>query len=314
MSEIQTVFSGVRVDRCGPMRSDADAMRRAYHDPDTRFVPIWRQRCLVSADGLALLRLTHIAPLVEAPERCIFLGRDGPRFLFATRIGGTEAPPFVDSGEFAGLRELTARLPEGDVALLAYARAMVTWQHNHQFCGVCGSNNLPREGGFLMECADRECGHRAFPRLDPAIIVLASRDSHCLLGRQAIWPEGRFSTIAGFVEPGESLEDAVRREVYEETNIRIGRCRYLASQPWPFPAALMLGFHAEAISEEIRLNDGELADARWLSCEEIRRGAVILPPAASIAYRLIEAWFDATCGESLSSLGLAGLMMRRRQR
>jgi NAD+ diphosphatase len=286
MSEIQTVFSGVRVDRCGPMRSDADAMRRAYHDPDTRFVPIWRQRCLVSANGLALLRLTHIAPLVEAPERCILLGRDGPRFLFATRIGGTEAP-FVDSGEFAGLRELTARLPEGDVALLAYARAMVTWQHNHQFCGVCG---------------------------DPAIIVLASRDSHCLLGRQAIWPEGRFSTIAGFVEPGESLEDAVRREVYEETNIRIGRCRYLASQPWPFPAALMLGFHAEAISGEIRLNDGELAEARWLSCEEIGRGAVILPPAASIAYRLIEAWFDAACGESLSSLGLAGPMIRRRQR
>ena len=123
------------------------------------------------------------------------------------------------------------------------------------------------------------CDHRSFPRIDPAIIVLVIDGERCLLGRQRSWPENRYSTIAGFVEPGESLEDAVGREVAEEANIRIARARYLGSQPWPFPNAMMIGFHADAVSREIRLNDGELADARWLSREELAAGQVALPPA-----------------------------------
>ncbi len=155
-----------------------------------------------------------------------------------------------------------------------------------------------------MQCTRPECGQRGFPRLDPAIIVLVHRGDKCLLGRQGSWSEGRFSTIAGFVEPGESLEDAVRREVREETNVRIGACTYLASQPWPFPAALMIGFDAEAESERIVLNDGELEEARWLTREQIAAGEVMVSPRLSIAYRLIEAWFDAGSGPRLAGLGV----------
>lgn len=164
-----------------------------------------------------------------------------------------------------------------------------------------------------MGCTAGDCGHRSFPRLDPAIIVLVHDGERCLLGRQPSWPAGRFSTIAGFVEPGESLEDAVRREVHEETNITVAECRYLASQPWPFPAALMIGFHARAGSAEIRCNDCELAEARWVTRADIMARAVTLPPATSVAYRLIETWFDAWDGPQLATLALAGPPLRVRR-
>jgi NAD+ diphosphatase len=187
---------------------------------------------------------------------------------------------------------------------------MVAWQERHRHCGTCGSRNRLLEAGFAMECSDDACRHRSFPRLDPAIIVLVHHEDRCLLGRQASWPEGRFSTIAGFVEPGESLEDALRREVREETNIEAGSCSYLGSQPWPFPAAIMIGFHATADSTDIACNDGELADARWVSRAEIANESVVLPPSISIAYRLIEAWFNEHDGPPLESLGLPAPPLR----
>jgi NAD+ diphosphatase len=155
-----------------------------------------------------------------------------------------------------------------------------------------------------MACTDHKCAHRSFPRLDPAIIVLVHNNDLALLGRQAKWPEQRFSTIAGFVEPGESLEDAIRREVAEETNILVGETRYIASQPWPFPAALMIGFHAQGLSEDIELNDDELAEARWVSRQDIISGAVVLPPKISVAYHLIETWFDQHDGPTLAEFDL----------
>jgi NAD+ diphosphatase len=188
--------------------------------------------------------------------------------------------------------------------LVAYAKAMVAWQHRHRYCGVCGKPNQAGDGGFVMQCCDHACGHRSFPRLDPAIIVLAKDNERCLLGRQASWPEDRFSTIAGFVEPGESFEDALRREVKEETNIEIGSSEYLGSQPWPFPAALMVGFHATATSHDIICNDHELAEAKWVTREDIASGDVILPPRVSIAYFLVATWFDQYDGPTLASLNL----------
>ena len=310
MTEIRTVFSGVPIDRCGPMRTDPDALVRALHQRDTRFLPVWRRRCLVGGQGAVPVSRQLLAGFMHEADRAIFLGRRNGAYLFAVAIDSDVEPDIASDAGFVDLRTLTSQVPEDAAALLAYARAMVIWHQHHQHCGVCGGPNRSREGGFVMECTDEACGHRSFPRLDPAIIVLTHRGDRCLLGRQASWPQGRFSTIAGFVEPGESLEDAVRREVHEETNIRVGRCNYLASQPWPFPAALMLGFHAEAVTENIRLNDAELADARWLNREEIANRAVVLPPAASIAYRLIEAWFDKGDGPRLDSLDLAGPMLR----
>ncbi len=169
---------------------------------------------------------------------------------------------------------------------------MILWQERHRHCGVCGAPNRASEGGFVMACTRSGCDHKSFPRIDPAVIVLVHRGDRCLLGRQAAWPEGRFSTIAGFVEPGESLEDAVVREVHEETNIQVGDCTYIGSQPWPFPAAMMLGFHATGLTDDIRFNDGELVEARWFHRDDLRTGAVALPPRESIAFRLIETWLD----------------------
>jgi NAD+ diphosphatase len=200
-------------------------------------------------------------------------------------------------------------VPERDAGLLAYARAMVSWHRQHRHCSTCGAPNRPEEGGFVLACSV-ECGGRSFPRLDPAIIVLVHRDQHCLLGRQASWPSDRFSTIAGFVEPGESLEDAVRREVVEETNVAVTHCRYQGSQPWPFPASLMIGFHAVAASDAISLNDAELAEARWFTRADLAGGTIVLPPRASVAYRLIEAWFDTVPGPGLAALHRDGAFLR----
>ena len=186
--------------------------------------------------------------------------------------------------------------------MLAYARAMITWQDRHRYCGVCGAANESQAGGFVMACTASDCGYRSFPRLDPAIIVLVRNGERCLLGRQHSWPAGRVSTIAGFVEPGESLEAAVRREGHEDANRHGARCDSLGSQPWPFPSALMLGFHADAASDAIRLNDNELAEARWVSRAQILDRDVLLPPRASIAWRLIERWFDNGDGPPLSAL------------
>jgi NAD+ diphosphatase len=308
MSEILTFFSGGGLDRCTQLRRDAEALAAAWEDPDARFLPVWEARCLVRDGAAARLRREELGPWCPRRERTVFLGREQQRLLFAVALEQAAEP--AELGHFAGLREMISGLAAPEAALLGYARAMVNWHRQHRHCGVCGTANESREGGFVLQCVASSCGHRSFPRLDPAIIVLVHRDDKCLLGRQPSWPEGRFSTIAGFVEPGESLEDAVRREVLEETNIRVADCRYLGSQPWPFPAALMIGFHAMAMTQEIVLNDAELAEARWLTRPEIAAGAVILPPRASVAWKLIEAWFDAEPGRQLALLRQDGAFLR----
>ena len=178
------------------------------------------------------------------------------------------------------------------ISLCAHARALSLWHDATLYCSRCGAASRPEAGGNARRCINPECGQDLFPRTDPAIIVLVASGDRCLLGRQPSWPGGLYSTISGFVEPGESLEDAVRREVYEETNIRVGAVRYHSSQPWPFPSSLMLGFVAEANSEAIILNDGELEDARWFSREELIAGNVDLPMHLSIARRLVDHFVD----------------------
>lgn len=304
MAEFSTFFSGNYINRLGNIRNDRPALSAALADPATRFLPIFDDRCLIHGDRAAMLSMEEIRDHVPDPSDAIFLGRLEGNFIFAVSIEEKSNSSFADGQTLAGLRELTALLVESEAALLAYAKAMVGWQQSHRHCGRCGAICRPDEGGFVMECTRAMCSQRSFPRLDPAIIVLVHKGGKCLLGRQIRWPDGRFSTIAGFVEPGESLEDGVRREVYEETNIRVGRCRYLASQPWPFPAALMIGFLAEGLSDEIQLNDGELAEARWLTRDDIAAGEVVLPPRVSIAYRLLETWFDDGSEARLASFGL----------
>ena len=197
---------------------------------------------------------------------------------------------------FSGLRSLARQVSNAQATLLGYAQAMAAWHHRYRFCGRCGGATHLDQGGHVRVCSQAQCGETHYPRTDPAIIVLVQRVDHALFGRKPEWPPNRYSTIAGFVEPGESAEQAVVREVEEETGIDVTAVRYHSSQPWPFPGSLMLGYHAQAGSERISLNDQELEDAIWLNREElalrIEQGLFVPPPSISISYRLIEDWFD----------------------
>ena len=285
------VFAGAFVDRSGERRKDPEWLARAARSAECRFVPVWGDKCLVGGDPLqAVLLKRHQADNYIDDDHLIFLGlfEDHPAFAFS--IDGETSAPFAELGEFQDLRFLGTALTPGEANLAAHARALVLWHASQLFCGICGSSARPGAGGNTRVCMNPDCGREVFPRVDPAVIVLVSDRNRCLLGRQASWPEGRYSTIAGFAEPGESLEDAVRREVYEETNVRIGNVSYHSSQPWPFPSSLMLGFLAEAASTEIRLNDAELEDARWFTRKELRSGFPKLPFRVSIARRLVDHW------------------------
>jgi NAD+ diphosphatase len=195
-------------------------------------------------------------------------------------------------GTFTDLRQVAGLLPPGEASVLAHARGMMHWRTKHRFCGVCGAPCTPRSAGHAMACT--ACNAQHFPRTDPAVIMLVVRGDSCLLGHSQRFPNTTmYSTLAGFVEPGESLEEAVRREVQEETNVRVGQVRYHSSQPWPFPSSIMLGFHAEGLSEEITIDPEELRDARWFSRDDLRNHQQLgfsLPRVDSIARRLIEDW------------------------
>jgi NAD+ diphosphatase len=287
------VFAGAFVDRNGERRKDSEWLARAAKSDECRFVPVWGDRCLVGGDPphAILLSRDRAGPLID-DDNLIFLGLFHDRPAFAFSIGREQPPPFTELGDFQDLRFLGTVLPPDEANLAAHARALVLWHASQLFCGVCGATARPEAGGNTRICVNAECGRVIFPRVDPAIIVLVSDGARCLLGRQAGWPEDRYSTIAGFAEPGESLEDAVRREVYEETNVHVGEVRYHSSQPWPFPSSLMIGFIAHAISSEIRLNDAELEDARWFTRKELRSGSPKLPFRISIARRLVDHWIE----------------------
>ncbi len=289
MTADHNVFAGAFVDRIGERRKDPDWLAEALAEKSSRFVPVWGDRCLVGGNPPSAILLDRAAiGSFVSDDDAIFLGLFRNQPAFAVPIDGNVEAPFGEFGEFKDLRFLGTVLPPDEANLCAHARALSLWHDAAHFCPRCGSMSQPEAGGNTRRCTSPDCNQVLFPRTDPAIIVLVTDDDHCLLGRQPSWPEGRYSTIAGFVEPGESLEDAVRREVYEETNIHVGDIRYHSSQPWPFPSSLMLGFIAQAVSEEIHLNDGELEDARWFSREELASGRVGLPFRISIARRLVD--------------------------
>ncbi len=288
------VFAGAFVDRIGERRKDPDWLAAAAESRDSLFMPVWRHRCLVEAAARQpCLRFLTRAEVAEEPDsEWIFLGlyRDRPVFAFGAR---SSSEPYAALGAFEELRKLGMLLAPDQANLAAHARALVLWHESTLFCSACGTATRAVAGGNARRCSNPDCGKTHFPRVDPAIIVLVEHGDRCLLGRQAGWPEGRYSTIAGFAEPGESLEDAVRREVFEETNIHVGEVHYHSSQPWPFPSSLMLGFIAEGRSVDIRLNDAELEDARWFTREDLRSGFPKLPYHISIARRLVEHWLNA---------------------
>jgi NAD+ diphosphatase len=271
-------------------------------------VPVWNSRSLI-ADGhppgvasprAAFLELTQIPRERLNINDLILLGRFNDTSFFAYEIDAIDPPSAPNGTRFDDLRLVAPLLPPEDAGLLGYARAMITWHRRHRYCGTCGAKTMPAKGGHVLVCANSACRHESFPRIDPAIIVLVSDAERALLGRQASWPLGRYSTIAGFVEPGESLEDAVAREVLEETGVKVDAIEYHSSQPWPFPSSLMLGFTARALTHEVHLRDQELEDARWFTRADLRAGVPLLPPSQSISFRLIEDWFNAGSDHPLS--------------
>lgn len=292
----RNVFAGPYLDRTAHLRQDAEWFARALADDYSRVVPVWNSRSFI-ADGdqprAAFLKLDEIPKERQGAEDLILLGRFGATSFFAYEIDSIDPPAPMTGGHFEDLRLVASLLPPDEAGVLGYARAMICWRRRHRFCGTCGARTVAARAGHVLVCTNPGCRHEQFPRLDPAIIVLVSDGERALLGRQAAWPLGRYSTIAGFVEPGEALEDAVAREVLEETGIEIDAIEYHSSQPWPFPASLMVGFTAHAVTQEIRLRDQELEDARWFTRDEIAAGSPLLPPSQSISFRLIEHWFDA---------------------
>lgn len=306
-------FGTSGLDRAAHLRTDAEALARMLADPTAAVLPFWRAKAVVGPNGLVALPVDHVV-FDDATEAPIFLGLDdrGPRF--ARDISGWEPADdvgdldsFLDRTEqqhpdlpegqvFAELRGVMTLLSRRDAELAASARHVLEWHRTHSFCSLCGSASDVTSAGWQRTCP--ACGRHHFPRTDPVVIMLITHGNRVLLGRSPGWPEGMFSLLAGFVEPGETLEAAVRREVFEEAGVRVGAVRYLASQPWPYPASLMMGCAGEALSDEITIDPVEIEAARWMSREELLQvfmgthPEMREPRRGAIAHSLLSAWLS----------------------
>lgn len=276
-------FAESGLDRAAGLRGRPEAIAAMLASSGARVLPIWRGRPLVAGEVLGWLAPGH--PVLADAEAPVFLGRGDGIAWFAADISrwqpavsAAEAPGLFDAGEqrhpllaepfvFAELRNCMAGLSTREGELAATARALTEWHRSHAFCARCGAASLPSHAGWQRHCP--ACGADHFPRTDPVVIMLITRGNSALLGRSPGWPAGMYSCLAGFIEPGETVEAAVRREVAEETGVPVGKVRYLASQPWPFPASLMLGCHGEALAGELTLDPVEIEDARWLTREQL---------------------------------------------
>ncbi|NND92770.1 MAG: NAD(+) diphosphatase [Granulosicoccus sp.] len=308
------------LDRADHLRKDDTRMQALRQHHDTRLVPLWQGQSLVNSAREDILPQALLLPADTAlpPGLCVFLGLLDTVPLFAVDVSSLDEAARDElaghaltrtglsvAGCFTELRVAGPLLPDEDGSLLAYARGMIYWNNNTRHCLRCGTLMRSTNAGHTRQCTRDSCGYIVFPRTDPAVIMLVSHTPEagepvCLLGRHPSWPEGVFSTLAGFVEPGESLENAVRREVLEEAAIRTGEVRYVASQPWPFPRSIMLGFEARALSTEICCDPLELADAQWFTRGQLRRfgswgdegGGYKMPRKDSIARFLIDRWLS----------------------
>jgi len=298
-------YSGSPLDRAARLREDSAWIEAALAAPGTWWAPVWRGRNLMRGAGDGHPEAVYLTGAAAGAVRMAggpwaFLGLLNGVPLFAVDASAAEDPaPLLpaDLGAFTDLRAVAGLLPDADAAVLAHARGLMHWRTRHGFCGVCGAACAPRSAGNAVQCTDPACATQHFPRTDPAVIMLITLGERALLGHSKRFPiPNMYSTLAGFVEPGESLEEAVAREVFEEAGVRVGAVTYHSSQPWPFPASIMLGFYGEALSEEIVIDREEIEDARWFTRAQIRNHAehgFQVPRGDSIARRLIEDWVAA---------------------
>lgn len=304
-------FGGSALDRAAQLRSAPDAIARVLGDETARVLPVWRGKPLFDGDLAGWLPPGHeVCAAAFGPP--IFLGLDDHGARFAVDISGwtpigqddpaatffdpTEQrhPALPETARFGELRGMMARLSPRDAELVATAKALIGWHQSHAFCSMCGTASEMTQAGWQRKCPS--CGASHFPRTDPVVIMLITRGNSVLLGRSPPWPEGMYSLLAGFMEPGETIEAAVRREVLEETGVRVGPVRYLATQPWPYPSSLMIGCAGEAISDEITLDPVELEAAQWVSRETLaevfdgRHPTIRSPRSGAIAGFLLRNW------------------------
>ena len=315
-------LAGNPLHRAGNERRDPDWLSAALGGEGARFLPVQRLKVAVTAadgpprgapagrgapgagagGGANRLAWARGGEWLEGAGEPVLLGLDGPAARFAVDVSGVPAPVEVSFGpgarvEFQGLRTAAPNLPAGDAAIAAQARGLVGWHERHPFCAACGAATRLRNGGASRACAG--CGTEHFPRTDPVVIAVVSRGGRALLGRSGRFAGNLYSALAGFMEPGESVEEAVRREVAEEAGIEVGAVRYVFSQPWPFPASLMLGCIGEGLSGEIVIDPKELEDARWFSRADLvdalagRSEVLTVPQPLAIAHHLIRAWLAA---------------------
>lgn len=320
MRHAETVtFGGSALDRAGEVRSDPAAVAALLQHPEARAIVMWRGKPLIQKNRPAqLLRLAMDHPvLAESQSTPVLLGREdgAPRFAYEidtwepdivdeTLLNqfldpSEQAHPSLQDGEvFAELRRVMTWLTPRDAELAASAKAVFSWHASHRFCAKCGAETEMVQAGWQRTCPSCHAHH--FPRTDPVVIMLITRGDQVLMGRSPGWPRGMFSLLAGFVEPGETLEAAVRREVFEEAGVHVGAVSYLASQPWPFPASLMFGCHGEATSEQITIDPSEIEHAMWVSRDEMQdafegKHPVLLPARkGAIAHFLLENWLADT--------------------
>jgi NAD+ diphosphatase len=315
------VFSAEWDDRSAELRGDAAAIAGMIADPTTRVLPLWRGRPLIAGEARAVAG--WVAPghgiLKDARPDWVFLGHHEGAARFAADVSSW-VPDTLDEAAMAAffdpvdyhhpavpadhvfveLRGLMLSLSATDAAMASTARALMNWHRSHRFCSSCGQPSTMTQSGWQRRCPSCDASH--FPRTDPVVIMLVLRGNKVLLGRSPGWPEGMYSTLAGFVEPGESLEAAVRREVHEETGVSVTNVRYVAGQPWAWPNSLMLGFVADAQDEAITLDPVELEDAIWLTREEMvdvvagLHPKVRRPRSGAIAYELISRWLSGSIG------------------
>jgi NAD+ diphosphatase len=285
------------LDRVSLNRRDEAWLAHRMAEPESRLLLVWRGQNLIleaPPPAAALLSLTEGGALLAEAREIALLGLVGERALFAADLSHREEPPALPGARFADLRSVGPLLAREEGGLLAYARGLMHWHQRHRFCGVCGSPTESREAGHMRRCTNPACATEHHPRIDPAVIMRVEHQGRILLGRQKQWPVGMHSVLAGFVEPGESLEDAVRREVAEEVALRLTEVNYHSSQPWPFPSSIMLGFTAIAEGDQFRVDEHELEMARWFTREELLASpedeTFRLPRRDSIARRLVDDW------------------------
>jgi NAD+ diphosphatase len=295
-------FGGNPLDRASERRNDREWIASLLGDRETRVLPLRDLKPFTRGREAPALDWQPVAPWrdqIDSGATLIFLGLGDGRAHFAIDATGAPVTPDVDT-ELIDVRALAPAIAAGEAAILAQARSLLDWHARHRFCAQCGTPTGVTSAGWVRRCAACRASH--FPRTDPVVIMLAIHGERALLGRNRRRAGARFSCLAGFVEPGETLEEAVRREVHEESGIRCGRVRYLAAQPWPFPSSLMIGFLAEALTEAITVDPEELAEARWFSRDEVREmvgraagGAddstrVSLPAPIAIAHHICRRW------------------------